>query len=80
LEASDSPAAFRQDLRTNEEGWVPAEFYTESFQRNQELRRAITDTADEEFRDKIWRVWPFKDDDDISEWKDQKWEAGPAKS
>jgi hypothetical protein len=71
LEASDSLAAFRQDLRSNEEGWVPAEFYAESFQRNQELRRASTENADEEFRDQIWRVWPFKDDDDVSEWKDQ---------
>jgi hypothetical protein len=40
----------------------------------------MTETADEEFRDKIWRVWPFKDDDDLSEWKDQIKETGPAKS
>jgi hypothetical protein len=75
LEASDSLSAFRQDLGINEEGWVPAEYYAESFQRNQELRRAITETADVEFRKKIWKVWPFKEDEDISEWEDQRRES-----
>jgi hypothetical protein len=59
----------RQGLGINEEGWIPSEFYEDSFQRNQELRWKITETAAEELQKEMWKAWPFKDDDDLSEWK-----------
>jgi hypothetical protein len=70
-DANDSLEAFRQGLGINEEGWIPSEFYEDSFQRNQELRWKITETADAELQKEMWKAWPFKDDDDLSEWKGQ---------
>jgi Phosphotransferase enzyme family len=71
LEASESLETFRRELGINEEGWVRSEYY-ESFARNQELRLKITETADEDSRNEMWRVWPFKDDDDRSEWRERR--------
>jgi len=70
-EASDSLAAFRQDLGSNEEGWIPTELYEDSFRRNQYLRWKISETAEEELRNEVWKAWPFKDDDDLSDWKEK---------
>ena len=64
--------AFRQELGINEEGWVRSEFYRESSARNQELRLKITETAEEDSRNEMWRAWPFKDDDDRSEWRGRR--------
>ena len=68
-EASDLLKAFRTDLCINEEGWIASEVYEESAERNRLLRREITSTAEPELRKEMWRAWPFKDDDDLSEWK-----------
>lgn len=59
-------------VRNYEEGWVSSEFYRESFARNRELRLKITEAADEDSRNEMWRVWPFKDDDDRSEWRQRE--------
>jgi hypothetical protein len=71
-EASDSLESFRQELGINEEGWIPSEFYGDRFQRNQELRWKITETAEEKLQKEMWKAWPFKDDNDLSEWKGQE--------
>jgi hypothetical protein len=68
LDASESLEAFRQDLGINVQGWVCSEYYAESFARNQELRLKTTGAADDDSKNELWRVWPFKDDDDVSEW------------
>lgn len=69
-EASDSLEAFRADLGINEEGWIASDSYHKSAERNQWLRQEITASMEPELRKEMWRVWPFKDDDDLSEWKD----------
>ena len=67
-ESYDSLLAFRADLGINEEGWVPSEKYEETAQRNRWLRREVTASAEPEERREIWRIWPFKDTEDMSEW------------
>lgn len=69
-EASDSLEAFRADLGINEEGWISSESYEESAERNRWLRREITATAESELQKEMWRAWPFKDHEDLSEWKE----------
>ena len=69
-EASKSLEAFRSDLGINEDGWISSESYEESAERNQWLRREITATAWRELQKEIWKAWPFKDDDDLSDWQE----------
>jgi hypothetical protein len=59
-------------LGINQEGWISSEFYEERFPRNQELRWNVTEMGEEEFKTEIWKIWPYKDDEDSSEWKDQE--------
>ena len=68
MEASESIDAFRQELGINEEGWMLTELYEDSFRRNRELRRKLTDSAEDNLKNEVWKCWPFKDDDDDSDW------------
>lgn len=70
-EASDLLETFRADLGINEEGWIASDAYEESAERNRSLRWELTETAEPQLQKEMWKAWPFKDDNDLSEWTKQ---------
>jgi hypothetical protein len=68
LEAEDSLRLFRDDLGINEDGWIATDEYNETAERNRYLRWEITKGAEPPLRKEMWKVWPFKDESDMSEW------------
>ena len=58
-------------IRMRADGWVPNEDYSNAKEHNERLRKELAASAEPNERNECWQLWPFKDDEDKSEWVDQ---------
>lgn len=65
-EASEILATARADMDIDEEGGTSIENYNYACARNLEWRMQMLNQATAEEKHQMWRIWPFKDNDDQS--------------
>ena len=67
-EACSDLCDLRDMLGIDEQGWVTVDMYQETVKENLSLRKELVIQADESERYETWKSWPFKDDNDTSQW------------
>ena len=68
----DELESLRNLLTIDQQGWISNELFEEARKENQRLRKEFALQADPEERKELWAAWPFKDNDDTSEWKESE--------